>query len=149
MPLLLILFIAIPILEIYLLLGVGGVIGTLPTVAAVVFTAILGAALVRRQGLATLGKVQNLMERGEMPATEILEGVAILLAGALLLTPGFFTDAIGFAALIPALRRGLIQRLAKGGRLGGLGARATGDPGPLDPQRPGRTLEGEFRNEDD
>jgi len=147
MPLLLILFIAIPILEIYLLLSVGRSIGTLPTVAAVVFTAVLGAALVRMQGFATLGKVQGMMERGELPAVEILEGVAILIAGALLLTPGFFTDALGFAALVPGLRRAVIRRAIQSGRLRAFGA--AGGPSPDPARRSGTTLEGEYRREDD
>jgi UPF0716 protein FxsA len=81
----------------------------------VVFTAVLGAWLMRWQGFQTLRRVQSATERGEIPALEMLEGVAILLAGGLLLTPGFVTDAIGFVLLTPVLRRALIMSgLARG-----------------------------------
>lgn len=149
MPLLLILFIAVPILEIYLLLEVGEVIGALPTVAAVVGTAVLGAALVRRQGFATLGKVQGMLARGEMPAVPIFEGMAILVAGALLLTPGFFTDAVGFAALVPPLRRHLIRRLLARGVMRAVHQGGGPAPGASSAPDAGQALEGEYRRVDD
>ncbi len=104
-PLLLLLFLVIPLLEIYLLIKAGSVIGALPTVALVVFTAVLGAFLLRLQGLSTLNRIRTSLMQGKVPAMEILEGAALLVAGGLLLTPGFFTDAIGFLLLIPPLRR--------------------------------------------
>ncbi len=104
-PLLFLLFLVVPLLEIYLLIKAGGVIGALPTVALVVFTAVLGAFLLRLQGLSTMNRMRANMMRGRVPTLEILEGAALLLAGGLLLTPGFFTDAIGFLLLIPPLRR--------------------------------------------
>ncbi|MCK5719108.1 MAG: FxsA family protein [Thiomargarita sp.] len=106
---LLILFIIVPIFEIYLLMTVGSAIGVLPTVALVIFTAVLGTYLLRSQGLATLKKLQNTFHQTQMPAIALLEGVLILLGGALLLTPGFFTDAIGFACLIPIIRRNIVK----------------------------------------
>ncbi|MFQ5470347.1 MAG: FxsA family protein [Gammaproteobacteria bacterium] len=105
---LLILFLAVPILEIYLLIEVGSVIGAMPTVFLVVFTAVLGAYLLRYQGFATMQRVRTTLAQGEIPAIEMLEGVVLLIGGALLLTPGFFTDAIGFMCLVPALRRFVI-----------------------------------------
>jgi len=95
------LFLCIPLIEIYLLIQVGEIIGALPTIFMVVFTAVLGVALLRWQGLVTLTRMQAAMARGELPAVTMIEGVFLLVAGALLLTPGFFTDAIGFALLIP------------------------------------------------
>ncbi len=139
MPILLFLFLAVPLVEIYLLIEVGSRIGALPTVALVVGTAVLGAALLRHQGLATLGRARSSLDQGELPAVELLEGVALLLGGALLLTPGFVTDAFGFLCLVPALRRALIARLAQ--RL--IVERLQ----PRDPSGP-RTIEGEFRRED-
>ena len=102
---LLIVFLMIPVLEIYLLIQVGGVIGAMPTVILVVFTAVMGAWLLRIQGFSTLQKVKKIVAAGGIPAFELIEGLILLIAGALLLTPGFFTDAIGFLCLMPALRR--------------------------------------------
>lgn len=109
MPLLILsLFIAVPLCEIALFIAVGGSIGVLATIAVVVLTAVAGAILVRRQGLATLQRARADMEADRIPAGPIAEGLAILFAGALLLTPGFLTDAMGFALLIPALRSRLV-----------------------------------------
>jgi UPF0716 protein FxsA len=79
------------------------------TIFLVVFTAVLGAWLLRIQGFSTLRRIQQTVNQGGLPAVELLEGAVLLVAGALLLTPGFFTDAIGFACLVPALRRALIM----------------------------------------
>lgn len=98
-------FILIPIAEIYVLIQVGGYIGAFPTVLLVLLTAVLGATLFRFEGLATLGRVQRSMSRGEIPAEEMAGGVLLIFAGALLITPGFITDAVGFACLVPSLRR--------------------------------------------
>lgn len=140
---LLLIFLLVPIAEIYVLISVGGVIGVGWTVFLVVFTAVLGAALVRRQGFATLQRVQASLDRGELPATELLEGLVLLAAGALLLTPGFITDAIGFACLTPPLRRALIRwALAKGV--------VQSVHGRTRPNRPvDRPLEGEYRHIDE
>ncbi|MGZ8182455.1 MAG: FxsA family protein [Methylobacter sp.] len=99
----------VPFAEIYLLLQVGGIIGALPTIFLVVFTAMLGAWLLRQQGLATFQRFQASLAQGEIPAYEMIEGPIILLGGALLLTPGFITDLLGFACLIPQLRRRIAQ----------------------------------------
>lgn len=108
LKILLVLFIAIPVIEIYLLIKVGSVIGAVPTILMIIGTAILGATLLRMQGISTYQRVQNTMARGEIPAIEMMEGLILLVSGALLLTPGFFTDAIGFIALIPPIRRSFI-----------------------------------------
>jgi UPF0716 protein FxsA len=150
MPLFQILFVAfllIPIVEIYLLIKVGSIIGAFPTVFLVVFTAVLGAALLRRQGLATLRQAQETMGRGELPAVAVLEGVVLLISGALLLTPGFFTDTLGFLGLIPPLRRALVVKLLERGLVVGVGG-GTG-PGSRQPRSGPRTIEGECRHEDD
>ncbi|HEC19075.1 MAG TPA: FxsA family protein [Gammaproteobacteria bacterium] len=144
---LLILFLLIPLVEIYLLIKVGAVIGALPTVFMVVFTAVLGAWLLRLQGFATMNRVRRTLEQGGIPAMEMMEGAVLLVAGALLLTPGFFTDAIGFLCLIPSLRRALIRWMMgrfmmPPGGFGGPGGPSSGSHGP-------RTLEGEYRREDD
>ena len=105
----LILFITIPLVEIAILIKIGKIIGAGYTIALVIGTAFLGVSLLRIQGISTLAKVQANISRGQLPATELIEGLILLISGALLLTPGFFTDTIGFLMLVPTLR----QRLAE------------------------------------
>lgn len=95
----------IPFAEIYLLLLVGGVIGAFPTIFLVVFTAAMGTWLLRQQGFSTFRQLQANLAQGVIPAYEMIEGPIILLGGLLLLTPGFITDILGFACLIPSLRK--------------------------------------------
>ncbi len=109
MKILFLLFLIIPIIEIYLLIQVGSIIGALYTILLIILTAIVGAFLLRIQGIATLRRVQQTIARGKVPAMEMLEGLMLLVGGALLLTPGFFTDALGFVCLIPSLRRFVIR----------------------------------------
>ncbi len=116
---LLILFLLVPIGEIYVLLTVGSLIGVPLTIAMIVLTAITGAAMIRIQGISTLMRVRQSLEQGQIPAVELLEGACLLVAGALLLTPGFITDSIGFTLLVPALRRGAIGTLLRQGILHG------------------------------
>lgn len=111
MRFLLLIFIIVPIVEMWLLIQVGGFIGAVPTIAAVLLTAMIGLAMLRRQGLSTLLRVNQRMGNGELPAQEMLEGIVLAVSGALLLTPGFFTDALGFAGLTPILRQRLVRRL--------------------------------------
>jgi UPF0716 protein FxsA len=101
---LLLLFIVVPAVELALLVEVGSRIGTLATLAIIVATGVLGAALARQQGLRTLRAIQDELTRGELPAGSLVDGVIILLAGALLITPGILTDAVGFLCLVPRLR---------------------------------------------
>jgi UPF0716 protein FxsA len=98
-------FLIVPFVEIYLLLKIGGIIGVFPTVLMVVFTAALGAWLLRKQGLSTWQRFQDNLNRGAIPAYEMIEGPILLVGGALLLTPGFFTDVLGFACLVPGIRQ--------------------------------------------
>ena len=102
-----VLFIALA--EIYLLLQVGSIIGALPTIFLVVLTAALGAWLLRQQGFATFRRFQENLAQGVIPAYEMIEGLIILLGGLLLLTPGFITDILGIACLIPSLRKKIAQ----------------------------------------
>lgn len=143
---LLTIFIVVPLVEIYLLIKVGGVIGAPWTIFLVVFTAMLGAFLVRSQGFSTLRRIQASLAAGELPATELLAGVFLLIAGALLLTPGFFTDAVGFACLTPPLRRGLIRYALERGLI-----HATGDTDADTHRQPsrGQTLDGDYRRIDE
>ena len=110
---LLLLLLSIPLLEIYLLISVGRTIGAGSTVLVVVLTAVIGAWLLRLQGLNTLARVQAATQNGKLPAVELVEGLILLACGVLLLTPGFFTDAIGFVALVPSIRRRAAERLLR------------------------------------
>lgn len=105
---LLLLFVAVPIIEMIVLIKVGGAIGALSTVALVFLTAAIGLGLLRQQGPSTLLRAQQKMATGEIPAKEMVEGVFLAVGGALLLTPGFITDAIGFCCLIPGIRHVII-----------------------------------------
>ena len=129
MPYLLLLFIVMPIVEIAVLIHVGGAIGLLPTLLIVILTAVIGTNMLRQQGRATLERARSRLGSGEMPAAEIVEGLLLLVGGVLLLTPGFVTDAFGFACLIPASRRWLAARLSArsiGVVVGGVGMPGAG-----------------------
>ncbi|WP_448547981.1 FxsA family protein [Thalassotalea fusca] len=106
--LLFVLFVIVPIIEIFVLMQVGAVLGAWPTIAIVIATAWLGAKHVRQQGLATMQSVQNKMAVGEMPSEDIVTGLLLLVAGVLLVTPGFVTDFFGLSLLVPSVRKGLI-----------------------------------------
>ena len=111
MPYLLLLFIAIPIVEMWLLISIGRHIGALLTISLVVATAVIGVHWLRQQGFSTLLKLNERLSAGELPAREITEGVIITVGGALLLTPGFATDALGFACLFAPTRGLLVKTL--------------------------------------
>jgi len=113
MQLIFLAFIIIPIIEMVILIEVGALIGALPTVGLVLLTAIIGVWLLRMEGLATFNRVQQKLNAGQIPETELLEGIMLLVGGALLLTPGFFTDTIGFVCLIPFFRRPLAGYLIR------------------------------------
>ena len=95
---------AVPLAEIATFVLVGSKIGVLATIALVVATAVTGAMLLRIQGLGTLGRIQAQMNRGEMPSRDLVHGLMIMIAGLLLLTPGFITDTLGLLLFIPAVR---------------------------------------------
>lgn len=104
-------FLLIPIIEIYLLIQVGQVIGAGWTIFCVVGTAVLGAYLLRLQGFSTLSRAQTSMAQGQIPAMEMMEGLCLLVSGALLLTPGFATDTLGFLLLVPPFRKWMIKQM--------------------------------------
>jgi UPF0716 protein FxsA len=110
MWLFLLLFVGAPLIELYFLIQVGSVIGALPTILLSILTAVIGGWLVRLQGLQVLMRVREMLDRGETPALEVLDGAVLLLCGFALLLPGFVTDAIGFLLLIPPVRHALIRR---------------------------------------
>ncbi len=145
----LLLFILVPIIEMTVLIQVGSEIGALATVGLVFLTAIVGVTLIRKQGLETSLKAQEKMRRGELPASEVAEGVMLMFAGLCLLIPGFVTDAMGALLLVPFLRKilaaGLIVKfmssmMARGSQWRG---------GQYNSSQPeGEIIEGEYVNED-
>ena len=100
-------FTIIPIIEIYLLIEIGSMFGALTAVTLVILTGFLGAFLARMQGLQTLYRIQESMREGRMPSGELLDALLIVIAGLVLLTPGFLTDSAGFLLLIPATRNAI------------------------------------------
>lgn len=140
--LILLLIITLPLTEIYVLIKTGLVIGAIPTIALVVFSAVLGTLLLRWQGFIALHRLRSALARGELPAADLLDGLIMLISAILLLIPGFLTDIAGLCSLIPALRRRMIRRL--------LGSRSTGDRSHhhASPPRPGpQIIEGEYWKE--
>lgn len=139
MQILFLFFLIVPFVEITLLLEVGGLIGVFPTILLVVSTAVLGSWLLRHQGFATWKRLQASLANGEIPAYEMIEGPIILVGGALLLTPGFFTDILGFACLIPSLRRKIAQTIIEKHLLTGVPGSGFRSP------RGDNVIEGEFK----
>ncbi|MGB0631479.1 MAG: FxsA family protein, partial [Alphaproteobacteria bacterium] len=120
-------FIAVPVIEIALFIEIGGWIGLWPTIAIVIVTAFAGTTLLRIQGLGVLQRAQESANRNELPVQEVFNGLCLLVAGVLLLTPGFFTDAIGFMLFVPLFRKlagiGIWRWLVRNGHIhvGGFG----------------------------
>ena len=118
MPLLLfLLFIVVPIAELYVIIKIGGAIGILPTIGLLILDSVLGAALMRTQGRATWRRFNAAMAEGRVPGREVIDGALVIFGGALLLTPGFLTDVLGLILLLPptrALVRGVLLRRFSG-----------------------------------
>lgn len=158
MPLFLI-FIVLPVIELTVLIKVGSHIGVLWTLVLIFLSAVIGVTILRAQGLATLMRASQRMEEGQIPAQELAEGFLLALAGALLITPGFVTDAIGFSLLVPAVRKmllGSVMKVLKVRTVGGMrGSVFTErDVHPAQDARIHRnangsnTIDGEYRRED-
>lgn len=109
----LLLFIFLPMVELYLLIMLGSRIGAMPTIGLIVLTGILGATLARQQGLSVLTKIQSEMASGKPPAQELVEGALIVVGGIVLLTPGILTDILGFSLLIPVFRKAICKSLTR------------------------------------
>jgi len=106
-------FLLVPLIEIGLFIQVGGLIGLWPTLGIVVLTALVGTALVRSQGALAMGQIRRSFSELDDPSEPLAHGAMILFSGALLLTPGFFTDAVGFALLVPGVRRWAFSQAKK------------------------------------
>jgi UPF0716 protein FxsA len=136
LPFLVILFIVVPIAELYVIIQVGEAIGALPTIALLIADSVLGSLLMRSQGRSAWRRFNVALAEGRIPHREVLDGALVIFGGALLLTPGFLTDILGIILLLPptrALVRGVVARrvlprLVVTG-LGGIGG-AAGGPGP-------------------
>jgi UPF0716 protein FxsA len=148
-PILLFLFIAVPIIEIGLFIQVGGFLGFWPTIGLVLVTAFVGASLVRSQGLQTLLSMQQRIHAGELPAQQILEGVMLAVAGVLLLTPGFMTDLMGMVVLLPHARAYLARKLMEKVVVQGNFQQPFGQQNSETSHHQGNTYEGEFDRKDD
>jgi UPF0716 protein FxsA len=141
---LLLLFTIIPIVELAILIPLGDLIGIGPTVALVIVTGVLGAVLAKRQGMAAWQRLQKDLAQGQMPGDSLLDGLAVLIAGAFLVTPGVLTDVAGMVLLIPPLRRPLKNYLKKrfkksleSGTVNVIGFGGSFSSSPFDSNRPG------------
>lgn len=108
---LLVLFTLVPLVELALLIKLGGYIGIIPTIAIVAGTGVIGVSLARSQGLELISRVKNQVNSGRVPSDQLLEGVFILIGGAMLLTPGLITDTTGFLLILPFSRKWLRERV--------------------------------------
>jgi UPF0716 protein FxsA len=145
--LVLIAFIGVPLIEIGVFIQVGGFIGLWPTMGLIVLTAVLGTWQLRAQGLATLNRARQQIDQGVLPAHELFDGLCLLVAGALLLTPGFVTDATGFLLFLPPVRAALRQFLARH-VMASAQTRAWVDGDEVSGRGPkgGRVIDGEFED---
>ncbi len=137
------LFLIVPLFELWLLIQVGGVIGVGWTIFLAVATAFVGILLVRSQGLAMLGRIQAKIARGHVPEADMFEGLMLLLAGAVLLTPGFITDALGLIFLVPMWRRAIVQLVLRYGFVHTTAQTAD------ETKTSSRVINGSFRKEND
>ncbi len=150
----LLLFIAVPLAEIALFIKVGEIIGIGATVALVILTAVIGVALLKRQGLAAMARAQESVDAGELPVDSVIDGVCLLVAGAFLLTPGLITDTAGFLLMVPGFRRGLARWVfARIRESGNVSIRTfgsddhTGHPPPgRDDTSGGSVIDGDFKD---
>lgn len=156
-----ILFIIIPLVELYVIIAVGEEIGAFWTVILVLLTAVIGVNLLRIQGMSTLMRAQRNMAQGTSPAMEMIEGIALAVAGVLLITPGFITDSIGFLLLLPASRQAIIRYIMarstvqtgfSGNSVDFRSDQRYQKPPPesaaSESKKTGHTIEGEYRRED-
>lgn len=144
-------FVAVPLIEIALFIQIGGAIGLWPTLGIVILTAILGTWLVRTQGAMAMGNLRRSFSELDDPTEPLAHGAMILLAGALLLTPGFFTDAFGFALLMPPVRKAAFDYLRKRVHVQRFDMGSQGPSARAEPHHPGQqddVIEGEYMEVD-
>jgi UPF0716 protein FxsA len=145
----LLLFLLFPLLELTLIIKVGGAIGVLPTLLLIIGSAVLGSVLLRVAGIATALRARERLARGELPEQEMLEGLLIAVGGGLLLLPGFISDIFGLLCLLPFTRRLLVNKLRQRAAEQALRQRAFADDlQTRTGQRPPNVIEGEFEHRD-
>jgi len=146
----LIIFVVIPLVELGIFAAVSEHIGLWYALFFALFTAVLGGGVVRMQGMQTIASMRGNMDQGRMPTKEIFDGFCLVAAGALLITPGFLTDAIGFSLLVPPIRNALREGLKKNAKfaMGLGGASFEGDGFSSRQYRDPNIIEGEFENLD-
>lgn len=131
-PLLIALFVLLPLAELWVIVGVADGLGIGPTLLLLLAISVAGAWLVKVQGWGAMRRIQGVLARGSLPTTELVDGALIVVAGALLLTPGFITDGVGFALLIPPsralVRRALVARFRSRIRVVGMAGPPPDDP---------------------
>ncbi|MEH6452628.1 MAG: FxsA family protein [Psychromonas sp.] len=152
-------FTSVSLLEIFVLVKIGGFLGAWPTVALVVVTALIGSALVRSQGLQLLQQLQQRMANGEMPGQQLVEGIMLIITGVLLVTPGFVTDICGLLLLQPTIRAAIAKFILANVKLspassmsGGFYQSSNSSPFGADPHNKNvqeDVIEGEFERKDD
>ncbi|MEG3754375.1 FxsA family protein [Psychromonas arctica] len=144
-------FTGVSLLEIFVLVKVGGFIGAWPTISLVILTALIGSALVRSQGLQLIQKVQQRMAEGEMPGQQLIEGMMLIVTGILLVTPGFVTDITGLLLLQPTIRGNIAKlilsnvKFAPQGGMGGFSSQGFGRQSAHDDT----IIEGEFERREE
>ncbi len=153
------LFAGLSYAEIYVLIQVGSQVGALSAIALTILTALVGASLVRSQGLQTAFEARSAMERGETPAQQMIEGLMLVVAGAMLVMPGFITDFFGLLILLPPLRALLVAKVLKSQALkmqsvrfqthGQGQVKDANPPKHHEDEQSGKTIEGEFERKDD
>ncbi len=160
MRFLFLLFIVVPVIEITLLINVGQAIGAWYTVGLVLLSAFIGVNMLRYQGLSTLARAQQRMNEGQIPGNEMVEGLVLAVGGALLLTPGFVTDVVGFLCLIPFTRKSFAKLVMSRFTVVAMAQQQKGEnsenpfvhhASPLNPQskkQDGDVIDGDFRRED-
>ena len=155
-PIFFILFLVIPIIEVFFLIKVGETIGAFPTIILVVLTAVIGAGLLKQQGLSTLARFKQNLSSGKIPAQEMVEGIMLAIGGALLMTPGFVTDTLGFLCLFPFSRSYIAATIIKrssvkftAGMKGDFSQGFGGNTGGFHRQQDNDVYEGEFTEIED
>ena len=154
MPIFFILFVVVPIVELWLFIQVGGQIGALSTIGLVILTAAIGSFLLKKQGASTLRKAQEKAAHGQVPVKELGDGIFLAIGGVLLLTPGFLTDIVGVLCLTPGFRAPLMllimRKLMPRFKMTGSFTSYQRGPGqPFDTSEPGSTFEGEYTRDSD
>lgn len=138
-------FLIVPVVETWVLIQVGSVIGILPTIGLIILTAVVGSQLARHQGLQTIREIQACQQRGELPALPLIEGAVLLVAGVMLALPGLITDFLGLLMLIPQLRKPVASRILKRAVVSqGFGAAHNRSGADND----SHTIEGDYRRDD-